>query len=58
MLSTIWSDPDLSEVFFLLAVILLGIELLIRITRPANWPIPDVFLVGGLFCMALGWLAF
>lgn len=57
LLSAIWTDPDLAEVFFLVAVILFAIELVVVITRPANWGYDRLLTVAGLLFLALGFLA-
>ena len=57
MLSAIWSNPELSEVFFLIAVILFAIEVVVVISKPANWAYSGLMIAGGLLFLALGFLA-
>jgi hypothetical protein len=58
MLADIWSNPEASEALFLIAFILFMIEFLIRLAKPANWAYPDLFVIAGLACVSLAWLAF
>jgi hypothetical protein len=57
MLSVIWSNPDLSEVFFLVAVILFALEVVVIITKPAEWVYGGLLIAAGLLFLALGFLA-
>jgi hypothetical protein len=56
-LAAIMTSPDVAEVCFLVAVILFAVELVVRVTRPANWVYESVLLVAGLLFVALGFLA-
>ena len=57
MLAAIWSNSDLSEVFFLVAVILFAIEVVVVITKPAQWAYGGLLIAAGLLFLALGFLA-
>ena len=56
-LAAIWTNPDLSEVFFLVAVILFAIEVLVLISKPANYTYTGLLIAAGLLFVALGLLA-
>jgi len=57
MLAAIWSNPELAEVFFLIAVILFAIEVIVIISKPAGYAYGGLLIAGGLLFTALGFLA-